>query len=340
MVVGTHEYFMHLALEEAWKYQGKTYPNPAVGCAVVSKEGALLALEAHQKAGAPHAEVNALKSAYLKLTNDTTISTLQSSAETHSFLRLHHKNIFSSVRLYTTLEPCSHYGKTPSCASLIAALGIKEVYVGSLDTNPLASAGNALLQEAGVETQSALLADDCRDLIEPFILWQEEQFVFFKWAQRLNATVEAGNVSSLQSRESVHAMRAVCDLLIIGGNTVRVDRPTLDARLVGGDAPDVLILSREKEFDTSIPLFHVKGRKVFVESDLSRVKEYKNIMIEGGQKMFELTRDIVDFYLCFVAPKFGGSQGFTNIEDNFKILNLQKESEDIIMWMKRVEGER
>lgn len=340
MVVEGHEYYMGLALGEAWKYQGKTYPNPAVGCAIVSKEGRVLAVEAHTKAGEPHAEINALKIAYYKLSGNATILSLESSADIHNFLLSSHAGIFKSVKLYTTLEPCSHQGKTPSCASLISDLGIKEVYVGSLDTNPIASAGNVLLQKSGIDVKSGILADECEDLLRPFKLWQEKSFVFFKWAQRLNATTDAGDISSLTSREHVHALRNVCDLLVIGGNTVRTDRPTLDARLVSGVAPDVLILSKTKEFDTTIPLFGVKGRRVFIESDLSRVVEYKNIMIEGSQNMFELTRELVDYYLCYVAPIFGGSQGFTNLEDNFKILNLQKESEDIMMWMKRVEGER
>jgi diaminohydroxyphosphoribosylaminopyrimidine deaminase/5-amino-6-(5-phosphoribosylamino)uracil reductase len=130
-------------------------------------------------------------------------------------------------------------------------------------------------------------------------------------------------------------MRDVCDLLVIGGNTVRVDRPTLDARLVDGKAPDILILSREKEFDRTIPLFNVEGREVFIENNLSKVDEYKNIMIEGSAKMYALTRDITDYYLCYIAPSFGGENGFDNLEDKFEILNLEKEDEDIIMWMKR-----
>jgi len=161
-------------------------------------------------------------------------------------------------------------------------------------------------------------------------------FVFFKWAQRLNATTDAGNVSSKESRVNVHAMRDVCDLLVIGGNTVRKDRPTLDARLVDGKAPDILILSREKEFDETIPLFCIRGREVFIENNLEKVAEYKNIMIEGSAKMYSLTREITDYYLCYIAPTFGGQNGFNNLEDKFEILNLEKEDTDIITWLKRI----
>jgi diaminohydroxyphosphoribosylaminopyrimidine deaminase/5-amino-6-(5-phosphoribosylamino)uracil reductase len=326
---------MSLAVTEAWKYQGLTYPNPAVGCSVVGGNGELLAVEAHHKAGEPHAEVNALKQAYFKLTNDSYILALTDSTDIHTHLLSNHNNIFKNAKLYTTLEPCAHYGRTPSCATLISELGVNEVYVGSVDTNRAASGGIMRLQMNNCMVYSELLKEECDALLEPFNKHLSDKFVFFKWAQRLNATTDAGNVSSLKSRKNVHAMRDVCDLLVIGGNTVRVDRPTLDARLVDGKAPNILILSREKEFDRTIPLFSVEGRDVFIEDNLSRVSEYKNVMIEGSVKMYELTREITDYYLCYIAPNFGGENGFDNLEDKFEILNLAKEDEDIIMWMKR-----
>jgi len=334
-MVINHDFFMSLALKEAWKYQGLTYPNPAVGCSVIGENGEILAVEAHHCAGGPHAEVNALKAAYYKLTNDSYILALTDSSDIHTHLQSNHKNIFSNVTLYTTLEPCSHFGQTPSCARLIADLGIKEVYVGSNDTNPKAKAGSMILNMNDCLVYSELLKKECDDLVAPFNMWQKEKFVFFKWAQRLNATTDDGNVSSPESRKNVHAMRNKCDLLVIGGNTVRVDRPTLDSRLVNGKAPDVLIVSQKKEFDKTIALFSVENREVFIEDNFSKLSEYKNIMIEGGAKMFELSKDYVDYYLCYVAPTFGGSKGFENTHAKFDILNIEKEREDIIMWMKR-----
>ena len=328
---------MQLALSEAWKYQGLTYPNPAVGCSVVSQEGAILSVEAHHRAGGPHAEVNALKQAYYKLTDDSYILSLSDSADIHTHLLSNHNGIFEDAKLYTTLEPCSHYGKTPSCATLIAELGIKEVYVGSNDTNKKAANGSMLLSMNNCIVYSEILKEQTDALLYPFQKTLESNFVYFKWAQRLNGTTDGGIISSKDSRKHVHALRDVCDLLVIGGGTVREDRPTLDARLVNGKAPDVLILSRESDFDRSIPLFNVAGRKVFIEDNLERIKEYKNIMIEGGPKMYALTRDVVDYYLCYIAPSHGGSQSIHFGEDNFEFLNLSKESEDIIAWMKRMD---
>ncbi|WP_428739498.1 bifunctional diaminohydroxyphosphoribosylaminopyrimidine deaminase/5-amino-6-(5-phosphoribosylamino)uracil reductase RibD [Sulfurimonas sp.] len=330
-----NNFFMHLALQEAWKYQGLTYPNPAVGCCITGQSGEILAVEAHQKAGAPHAEVNALQKAYYKLTNNTEILKLSSSQEIHNFLLQNHNDIFHECNVYTTLEPCSHVGKTPSCANLLSALGVKKVYVGANDFNAEASHGNQILSDNHIEVQNGVLEKECNDLLIPFQKFLEGRFVFFKWAQRLNGTFEGGSISSQESKKQVHAMRDSCDLLIIGGNTVRVDRPTLDARLVDGKAPDILIISKQKEFDTTIPLFQVENRKVMIADNFDSMKNYKNIMIEGGDTLYNLTKEFVDLYLCYIAPKLGGSRVFTNIEAELEILNTDKVGEDIIMWMKR-----
>jgi diaminohydroxyphosphoribosylaminopyrimidine deaminase / 5-amino-6-(5-phosphoribosylamino)uracil reductase len=329
-------FFMGLALKEAWKYQGLTYPNPAVGCCIIGQNNELLAVEAHRQAGKAHAEVNALQSAYYKLTNDETILSLSESVQVHNYLKKNHNKIFENCKLYTTLEPCSHFGKTPSCASLIAHLGIKNVFVGSSDTNKLAENGNKILQDHGCNVYTEIMKKECDELLYPFQKSLTDKFIFFKWAQRLNGTTDDGVISSEYSRKNVHAMRDVCDLLVIGGNTVREDRPTLDARLIDGKAPDILIFSRQKEFDKTIPLFSVEDRKVFIENDFSKLSEYKNIMIEGSAKMYELSRDVVDYYLCYLALTFGGESGFENLEDKFEVLNIEKEDKDIIMWMKRI----
>lgn len=334
MVIDTG-FYMKLALDEAWKHQGLTYPNPAVGCAVLSSQGEILSVEAHKYAGAPHAEVEALKSAYFKLTNDSKILELYESFQVHTYLLQNHNNCFKDATLYTTLEPCSHIGKTPSCASLISKLGIKKLFIGSTDSNPQACGGAEIVANAGIEVERAVMQKECDELLKPFNLWRENRFVFFKWAQRLNGSIDGGIISSLRSRTLVHAMRNVCDLLVIGGNTVRVDRPTLDARLVEGKAPDILIYSRSKEFDKTIPLFSVEGRSVTISDDLSILKDYKNIMIEGGEKMFELSMQFADYHLCFISPSTGGDSNYTGVEDKLEILNIQKDEQDIIMWMKQ-----
>ncbi|NOQ29615.1 MAG: bifunctional diaminohydroxyphosphoribosylaminopyrimidine deaminase/5-amino-6-(5-phosphoribosylamino)uracil reductase RibD [Helicobacteraceae bacterium] len=327
-----HSFFMHLALDEAWKYQGLTYPNPAVGCCVVGKHSQILAIEAHKKAGLPHAEVNALYSAYNSI--NKTPTTLTSSQDIHNFLILNHNNIFKDVTLYVTLEPCSHIGKTPSCATLIKELGIKKIFVSLQDLNEVAKDGAEVLNSQNIEVEFNLLAGKGADLLFPFKKWSENNFVTFKIAHRLNGTID-GTVSSTESREDVHKMRDVCDLLVIGGNTVREDRPTLDARLCEGRAPDILIYSKTKEFDKTIPLFNVKDREVLIESSLKKIANYKNIIIEGGEGMFEATKEIVDYYLSFVAPTTSNSSTFTKSENSFEYKHISKNKKDLIIWMKR-----
>jgi len=323
---------MKYALEAAWQFQGLTYPNPAVGCSVV-KDGTVIAVGAHEKAGEAHAEVMALKKAYKILSLDNTLDAFTSSKDIHNFLTKNHNNIFNNCELYVTLEPCNHQGKTPACSALIATLKPKKVYISVLDPNKEASGGVKALEDAGIEVEYGVNEEEGRALLKPFKLWQEKNFVFFKWAQRLDGTIDGGIVSDKVSREKVHAMRNVCDLLVIGGNTVRTDRPTLDARLVNGKAPDILIYSTCSDFDRELPLFKVENRKVYIEDNLDKISKYKNILIEGGPSLFKATRDIVDSYLCFLAPTTGGDIKFSDEKLKLKILHNQKLENDLMIWM-------
>lgn len=326
---------MNLALDAAWDYQLLTFPNPAVGAVCMGPSGGILSVGAHKQAGGPHAEVYALRDAYGVLTDDFTLCDCDDSAFIHTYLREHHNGCFKSISMAVTLEPCAHSGKTPSCATLIRDLQIKKIAISSKDPNPKAAGGLTLLMEAGAECTVGVMETQGRYLLEPFVRWQNKPFVFFKWAQRLDGTVDEGLISSAASREHVHQLRDKCDLVVVGGNTVRTDRPTLDARLVNGKAPDVLIYSRETAFDQSIPLFAVKNRRVFIEDSLDRIHDYSLVMIEGGALMMEATRDVCDWYLSYIAPKFGGGKLTIGAEKvDFEVMSA-KIREDIILWMKK-----
>ncbi|MFY9142226.1 MAG: bifunctional diaminohydroxyphosphoribosylaminopyrimidine deaminase/5-amino-6-(5-phosphoribosylamino)uracil reductase RibD [Sulfuricurvum sp.] len=325
---------MKLALEAAWEYQLLTFPNPAVGAVCISESGAILSVGAHKRAGGPHAEVYALRDAYTALSGDTAIAASDDSHQIHEYLRIHHNEIFSTVSMAVTLEPCSHTGKTPSCALLIRDLGIKKLFVSCKDPNPSAAGGADILEASGIECEFGVMENGGKKLLEPFVRWQTDPFVFFKWAQRLDGTIDNGAISSSSSRTHMHAIRDRCDLIVIGGNTVRTDRPTLDARLVEGKAPDVLIYSREREFDLSIPLFNVPDRHVFIASDFERISNYRLVMIEGGAGMFKASADVSDWYLSYIAPKIGGgSQTLGRIQEDFEVLSA-KITDNIILWMK------
>lgn len=326
---------MTQALDAAWEYQLLTFPNPAVGAVCIGEKGKILSIGAHKIAGGPHAEVYALRDAYTLLSGDTALAQCDDSHEIHNYLRIHHNGIFKTVSMAVTLEPCSHSGKTPSCALLIRDLGIKEVFIACSDPNPEAANGGKILENAGVKCTFDIMESEGQKLLEPFIQWQSNPFVFFKWAQRLDGTIDNGIISSESSRKHVHALRDRCDLIVIGGNTVRTDRPTLDARLVGGKAPDVLIYSHQDGFDRTIPLFSVPERQVFIDSTFERIKEYRLVMIEGGAGMFEATREICDWYLSYIAPKIGGgSQSLGTVQEDFEVMSA-KITDNIILWMKK-----
>jgi diaminohydroxyphosphoribosylaminopyrimidine deaminase/5-amino-6-(5-phosphoribosylamino)uracil reductase len=180
-----------------------------------------------------------------------------------------------------------------------------------------------------------MMKKEGKALLEPFVTWQKKPFVFFKWAQRLDGTIDNGMISSHSSRQHMHALRSQCDLLVIGGNTVRTDCPTLDARLVNGKAPDVLIYSHQDDFDRTIALFNVPNRTVFIASDLKKIDEYHLVMIEGGSAMLQAARDVCDWYVSYVSPKIGGgSIGMGKVTEEFEVMHA-KITDNILLWMKK-----
>jgi len=289
-----HAFYMQLALDEAWKYQLLTYPNPAVG-AVVVQEGRILSIEAHQKSGTSHAEVLALLAAYEKLSQNSIDFDRFDAERAHAFLLALPRGFFSSCSIYVTLEPCSHRGKTPSCASLLVELRPKALIVGTKD--PIAGHGGGIEivgRDALIPTiKTGILQEACQ-VLEPFLIWQERAFVLFKLAQTTNGRIGGGYLSSQASLTHVHQLREVCDTLLIGGNTVRTDRPTLDCRFTEGEAPDVTIYSREDTFDRSIPLFGVADREVRVTDSLKLLAKPSFVLVEGGEGMLNALQKKID----------------------------------------------
>jgi len=313
-----------LAINEAWKYQFLTYPNPAVGASLIVKNK--LFVSAHKKAGFPHAEVNVLWEAFKAFHNTPDLKT---SKEIHEYLIQNHNNFFKDVEIFVTLEPCAHIGKTPSCANLLSILKPKKVIIGWLDTIDSHSGGVEILKNAGIKVE-VLNDKRCFDLIEPFIKWTKEKFIFFKLAETLNGVIKGGYISSESSLNFVHQIRDKIDLLVIGGNTVRIDRPTLDSRRIKGKNPDILIYSKNKNFDKTIPLFNMADRKVFIEDNLKKLKDYKFIMVEGGENLYNELKSLVDWKVLIISPKMNNLENFKTI-DNIEILHIEKR-DDLIVW--------
>lgn len=330
------DFYMALALEEAWKYQGLTLPNPAVGALIRGAHGEILALAAHQGAGKPHAEVLALQQAYARLSGEGAILQLTSSEDIHRFLLQNHRGLFHACTIYVTLEPCNHHGKTPPCALLLSALKPHQVIIGTRDPHLKASGGVKRLKEAGIEVVIGAQSEACEALLYPFRVWQERGgFCFFKVAQRLNGTIEGGTISSEASRQHVHALRDKVDLLVISGQTVRVDDPILDARLVGGRAPDVLILTRHAQsFKRDWRLFKVENRRVIIADSLAAAEGYHYVMIEGGAGLFSALRDRVDALLTYTAPSLAPASLTLQAPNTLTLLHVDSLGGDGRAWWK------
>ena len=218
----TDEIFMHEALRIAKNAEGRTSPNPLVG-AVVVREGKIIAEGWHRQAGTPHAEVHALNMAGELAKNST---------------------------LYVTLEPCSHFGRTPPCVNKIVEAGIKKVVVAMTDPNPkVAGRGIEILKSAGIEVEVGLLEDDAKKLNEVFLKWitKKMPFVTLKFACSLDgkiatSTGESQWISCEESRKFTHHLRDIHDAIMVGSGTLLADNPTLTTRLVEGKNPVRIIV--------------------------------------------------------------------------------------------------
>ena len=329
------EFFMQLALDKAWKYQGLTYPNPAVG-AVVTLNDHLLSIEAHQKSGTSHAEVLALLSAYENISNTKIDFDPRDAKKAHQFLLTLPTNFFSECTIYVTLEPCSHQGKTPSCASLLEVLSLARVIIGLEDPIEGHSGGLERLNEVTL----GVLVDECKLLLEPFMIWQKRAFVLFKIAQTSNGRIGAddnnGYLSSKASLTHVHQLREVCDTLLIGGNTVRIDRPTLDCRFTEGKAPNVVIYTKSDDLDRKIPLFTVENREVKVSDSLDFLTEPSFVMVEGGEGLLNVLKEKIDWMLIYQTPKLSTNNLTYNTTMNLQFLHQVKKDVDLMIWSRQI----
>ncbi|WP_251551826.1 bifunctional diaminohydroxyphosphoribosylaminopyrimidine deaminase/5-amino-6-(5-phosphoribosylamino)uracil reductase RibD [Neobacillus muris] len=214
--------YMNFALDLARSGLGQTSPNPAVG-AVLVKDGQLIGMGAHLKAGEPHAEVHAIRMAGDKAKGAT---------------------------LYVTLEPCSHFGKTPPCSDLVILSGIRKVFVAVTDPNPkVAGTGIERMRKAGIEVEAGLLEQKARELNKVFFynIQTGLPYVTLKSAVSMDgktATVsgESKWITGEEARIDVHHFRHQHDGILVGVNTVVKDDPALTTRLPSGGKNPVRII--------------------------------------------------------------------------------------------------
>jgi len=330
--MNSKQIYMQQALKKAWQYQLRTYPNPAVG-ALILYQNEIVAVESHQKAGTSHAEVLALLLAYETISNKKIEFDRFDAHKAHEFLFALPQGFFAECTVFVTLEPCSHEGKTPSCASLLAHLKPKKVVIATLDPIEGHDGGMKQLLEQGIEVETAVCEKEALELLEPFLIWQKRAFILFKIAQTSNGKIGGGYLSSKASLTHVHQLRAVCTCMVMGGNTVRVDRPTLDCRFTGDSASNIIIYSKSDDFDSDIPLFSVPNREVMVRDRL----DFSNpsfILVEGGEGMLNALQEKIDWLLQYQTPKLSSHSSGYDVDTPIEFLFTDRVGIDLRIWSK------
>ena len=339
-MAASKDQIMREAVELAKKARGQTAPNPMVGAIVLSKDGEVLGTGYHVKAGAPHAEVVAIRQA------------LEKGAD------------LKDATLFVTLEPCNHFGKTPPCTDLILSSGIKKVYFGAIDPNPLMRGKSGeRLRSQGVQVESGLLMDDCEKLIRGFrsVVDKKRPFVTLKCATSLDGKIatsagESQWITDEPARQMGHVERSEHDAILVGVGTVLADDPQLtvrdsDLRNSEGTRPirkvvldsqlrtpptakifasrdQVLIYcgwnyseDRKKVLENAgavvIPLSSPNAEKFSQETlGLKNVLEdlalrgVQEILVEGGARVMGtfVKEKLFDRIIYFIAPKILGSE--------------------------------
>ena len=286
----TGDDFMRLALAEAEKGRGRTRPNPLVG-AIVVKAGRVVARGHHQKAGLPHAEVNALRKAGARA---------------------------RGADLYVTLEPCNHLGRTPPCTEAILAAGVKRVFFGSPDPNPLVEGlGGKRLKKAGVEVHGGVLRADCDRSNEAWLKFITKglPWVVLKAAITLDGKLAGGPqpISSAASRAKVHQWRNELDAILVGRGTVRKDDPQLTVRGIrNGRNPVRVVLGLPPR---EARLLRERGETIVAKGPLKTVlrnlakRGLTSVLVEGGAQVHGafLAAGLWDELRLFIAPKIFGA---------------------------------
>ena len=230
MMIESDEIYMKRCLQLALMAEGNTFPNPMVGAVIVHR-GKIIGEGYHHKAGLPHAEPNAIYS-------------------------VKDQSLLKDSTLYVSLEPCSHYGKTPPCAKLIIDKQIPRVVIACLDPNPLVSGrGVKMLQEAGIKVKTGVLESEARRLNRRFITFQEKHrpYVILKWAQTADGFIDIarediGNgpikISNGVTKTLNHQLRSTEGAIMVATRTALLDNPHLTTSKWSGNNPARVVLDR------------------------------------------------------------------------------------------------
>ena len=259
-------------------------PNPMVGAVLVSQSGEILGEGWHEQYGGPHAEPNCIRNAE----------------------QAHPQGIdHQSCTLYVSLEPCSHYGKTPPCAELIINKGIGRVVIGMLDPNPqVAGRGVRMLQEAGIEVRVGVLESECLQLNKRFVCLHTKRrpYVILKWAQTADGYIDVQRdggtplvISTPLTKQLVHQQRAENMAIMVGTRTALLDNPRLLNTRWSGRHPIRICLDRHNVLPADSRIFSDDAPTIvyrdntdwqYIIQDLAQ-RNISSVLVEGGATLLQ-----------------------------------------------------
>lgn len=285
-----HEQYIRRCIQLARQGQQSAPPNPMVG-AVIVHQGRIIGEGYHIRCGEAHAEVNAVRSV----------------AEAD-------RPLLRESTIYVSLEPCSHYGKTPPCAELIIKEGIPRVVVGCIDPfGKVKGRGIQMLRDAGIEVIVGVCEEECLRLNKRFITFHEKRrpYITLKWARtadgyidalRTDASVAPLAISNPITRTRGHRLRTLHQAILVGHNTLRLDRPTLTPRHYAGPAPLRVVLGKVSPAD--LPDGFVAYDSIDAALADLHARQVQSLLVEGGTSVLQsfIDRGLWDEAWEEVAP--------------------------------------
>ena len=321
---------MQRALQIAKYGLGTTRPNPMVGAVIVCNNK-IIGEGFTSSYGGNHAEVNAINS-------------------------VKDQTLLEKSTIYVTLEPCSHYGKTPPCSHLIIEKGIKNIVIGCVDDNPqVAGKGIQKLLAANCNVTIGILEDNCKAHHKRFFTFHNKKrpYIILKWAQSKDGFLspETKNeqkpvwITNPYSRTLVHKWRAEEQAILVGTNTVTQDNPSLTVRNYSGKNPIRVVLDRKLKLDKNLAVFNSEAETLVISKDncdflkplaqqicsILHSKNINSIIIEGG---LQTLQTFIDQNLWDEARIFKGKALFKNgtktPQLNSNLLNSESILDDVL----------
>lgn len=311
-----HEKYMQRCIDLAKQGLGNTAPNPMVGSVIVYN-GKIIGEGYHRRFGEPHAEVNAINS-------------------------VQDKSLLKKSTIYVNLEPCSHFGKTPPCANLIADIGIPNIIIGSIDTaSHVSGKGIEILKGAGCKVTTGVLEKESRELNKRFFTFHEKQrpYIILKWAQTKDGFIDIERkenspkvptwITNEHAKTLVHKWRSEEQSILIGTNTALADNPSLTTRNWIGKSPLRIVFDRELKLSKHLNIFNTEAETVLIADNSCKNIKVNRLRSNIGIKFVNYNNDFYAQLFDILTKKNIQSiiiEGGSKVLDSFIQNNLWDEA--------------